>query len=115
MNHLRGMKLAVVGGGVLSLAVSVEAMWRGADVTLYDPKTLKNASAVAAGMLAPAFEAALDPVSVTHFPLLRRARDLWPALLAKLRQGSALDRSGAMFVVREDQLDDAQRAAARLA
>jgi len=33
---------------------------------------------VAAGMLAPAFESALDPSSFGHFALLRTARDLWP-------------------------------------
>ncbi|MEO6340841.1 MAG: FAD-dependent oxidoreductase [Caulobacteraceae bacterium] len=108
------MRLAVVGGGVFGLTIGLEALWRGAEVTLYDPKGPDNASAIAAGMLAPAFEAALDPVSISHFPLLRRSRDLWPALLAKLGQEAALDRSGALFVVDENKLDHAERAATGL-
>jgi glycine oxidase len=71
----------------------------GCAVTVYDPAPQANASAVAAGMIAPVLEAVLDPVGAPHFDLLISARDLWPGLEA--RAGVALDRSGAMAVGRE--------------
>jgi glycine oxidase len=43
-------------------------------------------------MLAPAFEAALDPLSSNHFELLRTARDLWPAFAPV-----EISREGAVF------------------
>lgn len=71
--------VVVAGGGVTGLAVALAAARGGANVRLYDPAPLgDNASGVAAGMLAPAFEAALDPLSADHFELFRTARDLWP-------------------------------------
>jgi glycine oxidase len=47
----------------------------------------------------------LDPASADHFPLLAAARDLWPALAESLDGAApALDRSGALFVPRDDQI-----------
>jgi glycine oxidase len=55
-------------------------------------------------MLAPAFEAALDPVSASHFDLLRAARDAWPETIASLGlPETALDRSGALRVGAADE------------
>src|SRR5215217_4309076 len=73
------------------------ARLNGAQVTVRDPAALgDNASGVAAGMLAPASEAALDPVSADHFELLKTARDLWPALAERV--GFELDQSGAAYL-----------------
>ncbi len=103
---MKGARIAIVGGGVLGLAVGVELARRGAETTLYDPQArLRSASGVAAGMLAPAFEAALDAGSEAHFPLLRAARDLWPAFAERLAPRSPpLDRSGALFVAGQHDL-----------
>ncbi len=75
---------------------------RGAKVSLVDPAAPGgNASSVAAGMLAPAFEAALDPLSGDHFELLKAARDLWPAFAERI--GGRIKRCGAFWVGVEGQ------------
>ncbi len=66
----------VVGAGVLGLCMAAELVRRGHAVTVVDPGGL-NASAVAAGMIAPAMESAVDDLSPEHAALLRRARDAW--------------------------------------
>lgn len=97
---LKGARIAIAGGGVFGLAVAVELAHRGAAVTLYDPQPrIRSASGMAAGMLAPAFEAALDAASQGHFSLLRTARELWPALAERLApKRPVLDLSGALFL-----------------
>jgi glycine oxidase len=106
MTDLKGLRLAIVGDGAVGLTLGVLATHRGARTTLYGrDATVDSASGVAAGMLAPAFEAALDPVSAGHFELLRAARDAWPEMIAALDlPPNALDRSGAL---RADMADDA--------
>ena len=68
--------ILVIGAGVLGLCTAAELVRRGHDVTLVDPGGL-NASAVAAGMIAPAMESAIDDLSADHAALLRRGRDAW--------------------------------------
>lgn len=51
-----GRTLAVVGGGVIGLAVATRASREGWSVTLYDPAVASGASWVAGGMLAPLSE-----------------------------------------------------------
>lgn len=90
-------KIRIAGAGALGLAIALELADAGCKVEVFDPASAaSNASGVAAGMLAPAFETVLDPVSRDHFALLLAARDLWPAL-AK-RAGITLDREGALWV-----------------
>jgi glycine oxidase len=73
-----------------------------------------NASGVAAGMLAPAFEALLDPLAEDHFPLLAVARDFWTDLAQTLPSGGRLiDRTGALYLAADDE--DMRRRAAQLA
>jgi len=100
MIDLKGLTLAIVGGGAVGLTLGVRATQAGARTTLYGlDAVIDSASGVAAGMLAPAFEAALDPVSAGHFELMRAARDAWPDLIAALDLPAAtLDRSGALRV-----------------
>jgi glycine oxidase len=96
MQRLSGIGVTVAGAGALGLTIALELSRAGARVTVCDPAPLgDNASGVAAGMLAPAFEALLDPVSAGHYPLLRAARDLWPDLAASLHL--TLERSGAVL------------------
>ncbi len=99
MSRLAGLRAVVVGAGAVGSTVAFVLQSWGADVTLVDPAALgDNASGVAAGMLAPAFEAVLDPASAGHYPLLKAARDAWPALAEAAGLEPLLDRSGALLV-----------------
>ena len=86
------VKVVIVGGGALGSAAAFALAEAGCEVTVVDPSH-KNASQVAAGMLAPAMEAALDPAAAPHAELLRQARAAWPAFAA--RAGIALSAKGA--------------------
>jgi len=91
----KGAKITVAGAGALGLTTALALADAGAQVTVYDPAGPgDNASGVAAGMLAPIFEAVLDAAAAPHFDLLLAARDLWPALEARI--GVVVDRSGAV-------------------
>ena len=93
----RGPKITVAGAGALGLTTALALADAGAEVTVFDPGApTGGASGVAAGMLAPAFEAVLDAYARPHFDVLTAARDLWPALEA--RAGLSIDRSGAVAV-----------------
>ena len=93
----RKPRITVAGAGALGLTTALALADAGADVTVYDPSPDGgNASAVAAGMLAPVFEAVLDAQTQAHFDLMLAARDLWPAL--ETRIGITVDRAGAMAV-----------------
>ena len=87
--------LVVAGGGAIGLACAVALARSGRSVTLADPAgSGLNASGVAAGMLAPAFEAVLDPASAGRFALFKAGRDAW-------LEGAETDlvtRSGALWV-----------------
>ncbi|MDP2258843.1 MAG: FAD-dependent oxidoreductase [Caulobacter sp.] len=96
MARLTGAKVTVAGAGALGLCIALELARGGAEVSLLDPAAPgDNASGVAAGMLAPAFETALDAASADHGDLLLAARDLWPELAERV--GISLDRSGAAY------------------
>lgn len=88
-----GAEVTVAGAGALGLCIALDLARRGHAVRLCDPAAPgDNASGVAAGMLAPVFEAALDPVSGDHLDLLRAARDAWPGFAPV-----ALDRTGVVW------------------
>src|SRR3978361_884387 len=90
------MKVVVAGAGALGLSIAVELARNGVVVTVADPAALgANASGVAAGMLAPAFESVFDN-RPEHFAKLMEARDLWPAFAAGL--GVRIERAGAVAV-----------------
>jgi glycine oxidase len=96
----------IVGAGVLGLCAAFELRQRGHAVTVVDPGEA-NASRVAAGMVAPAMEAAIDDVSSDKAALFRAGRDLWPAFATA--SGVALARRPA-----EWRGGDAKAIAARL-
>ncbi|MBW8815622.1 MAG: FAD-dependent oxidoreductase [Caulobacterales bacterium] len=95
--------VTVAGAGVLGLASAIALADAGCRVTVCDPGG-PNASSIAAGMLAPVFEAVLDEAVRPHLDLLVAARDLWPGFAA--RTGVALDRSGALAVGEAAWLDE---------
>jgi glycine oxidase len=105
------LRVTVAGAGVLGLTTALALADAGCSVVVVDPGG-PNASSVAAGMIAPVLEAALDPVSRDNFDLLMAARDLWPALAA--RSGIVLDRTGAVAVGRDGWLEDVARRMAGL-
>lgn len=69
--------IVIIGAGVLGLCTAFELQRRGHTVRVIDPGEV-NASLVAAGMVAPAMEAAIDNVSLEQAQLFRAGRDLWP-------------------------------------
>lgn len=73
--------IVIVGAGVLGLCTAFELHRRGRAVMVVDPGEV-NASQVAAGMIAPAMESAIDDVSPDHALLFRAGRDLWPDFAA---------------------------------
>ncbi|MDO1558289.1 FAD-dependent oxidoreductase [Brevundimonas sp. 2R-24] len=87
--------VAVVGAGALGAATAAELAAMGARVLLIDRPGSPNASSVAAGMLAPAFESVLEEATPERAALLKGARDLWPELAA--RTGVELIRDGAAW------------------
>lgn len=76
-------EIVVVGGGVLGLCVAAELTARGHHVRHLDPGG-RNASSVAAGMIAPALESALDGVTPERAALLREAAALWPEFARRM-------------------------------
>jgi len=71
------VEILVIGAGVLGLCTAAELTRRDHQVRVLDPGGV-NASSVAAGMIAPALESAIDAVTPERAALLRRAADLWP-------------------------------------
>lgn len=94
--------VTVAGAGVLGLTTALALADAGCAVTVCDPGG-PNASSIAAGMIAPVFEAVLDASARPHLDLLMAARDLWPGLAQ--RAGVVLERSGAMAVGDETFLE----------
>ncbi|VXB39254.1 FAD-binding oxidoreductase [Brevundimonas sp. G8] len=70
--------IVIVGAGVLGLCTAFELHRRGRAVVVVDPGEV-NASLIAAGMIAPAMESAIDDVAPDYARLFRAGRDLWTA------------------------------------
>ena len=92
---MRGGEIVIAGAGAIGRAVALALARAGHRVTVIDPSSV-NASSVAAGMLAPAFESVFDAGAAGGYPLLAGARDLWPALAADI--GLPLARDGALAI-----------------
>lgn len=75
-------EILIIGAGVLGLCTAAELLRRGHEVTVVDPGGA-NASAIAAGMIAPAFESLADwrasDGQVDRSDMFQAARDQWPA------------------------------------
>lgn len=104
--------MIVAGAGALGLAAALALAEAGCRVGVCDPAQAPNASAVAAGMLAPVFEAVLDVETAGDLDLLLAARNLWPDLA--VRCGVALDRSGTAAVGSEAWLARVEAGLTRL-
>lgn len=100
-------RILIAGGGVVGSTLALALARAGAGVTLADPAPDgQNASAIAAGMLAPAFESVFDGGDAETFARLKHARDLWPEFAASL--GVEIDHTGAMAVGAGVELDEWQ-------
>ena len=108
MTSPTSLPIAVVGAGALGAAAALALARAGGRVILIDESPLgRNASGVAAGMLAPAMESSLDPVSTGRFALLGAARDLWPEFVEGLGP-TGLERCGALLKADAAVVDQAQ-------
>lgn len=87
---LSSPRIAIAGAGIIGLSCALELADRGAIVTLYDPNEPgRGASWAAAGMIAPAFEAAAEPgIHPKLFDLCLESARLWPDFAARLEQES---------------------------
>ena len=87
-------RIAVIGAGMIGLSAAYElAVRRGARVTIFDVRPAgRGASWAAAGMLAPAFEAAAEPgVHPRLFELCLASAALWPEFAGELAARSGVD------------------------
>lgn len=91
------MRVLVRGAGIIGLAVAEELLTRGHSVRVVDPAPCSGASAVAAGMLAPAAEATWAAPGVLDLGL--RSLALWPGYAARL--GVPLPDAGTVLVARD--------------
>ncbi len=92
-NHSKPDRVAVIGAGIIGLATTLELAKRGTGVTLFDRHwPPRGASWAAAGMLAPAFEAAGDVnVHPRLYELCQKSAAMWPAWAEELESATRLD------------------------
>lgn len=86
-------RVAIIGGGIIGLSIAFElAFRRGVRVTLFDTRECgRGASWAAAGMIAPAFEAAAEAgVHPRLFDLCLESAQLWPDFSADIERVSGL-------------------------
>ena len=96
--------IVIAGAGSIGATTAYVLARAGHRVTVLDPATLgDNASGVAAGMLAPAFESLFDPASQGRFALLAAARDHWLPLADEI--GLPLARDGALALGTDADLE----------
>jgi glycine oxidase len=98
--------VAVVGGGIIGLAVAREARARGLSVAVFDRGELgAGASRAAAGMLAPVAEAEFGAAGRRLLELGLASAAMWPRYAAQLAGESGIDpglrRSGTLVVARD--------------
>ncbi len=109
---MSGRCVTVVGGGAVGLAIALELARAGWRVEGVSVGLGASASAVAAGMLAPASEALLDGLDADDAAALLHARRRWDTWAGRL--ALPLDTTGALHLALEPELDVRTAVAARL-
>ncbi len=106
MKPLSGLNLAVAGAGVFGLAIASSCVEQGADVQIFEPRAFGvNASGVAAGMLAPAFEALLDQTPAERYGPFQQAYAAWLAFAGNVLKDMPSDlTSGTVYVGSVDEV-----------
>lgn len=110
--------VAVIGGGIIGLAVAWRARQRGLSVTVLERgRAGEGASSVAAGMLAPVAEVEFGEHGRRLLELGLRSARMWPAFAAEVQAASgvevALTQTGTLMVARDD--DEARELERQLA
>lgn len=110
MTRLGQQTIVIAGAGSIGATCALELARLGYAVTVIDPAPLgQNTSGMAAGMLAPTFEAVLDNAGLEVFELYLASMRAWTPLLAALGlAASDAPPSGAVWVG-----DDPEAMAAR--
>lgn len=99
----------LVGAGIIGLTTALELIRQGAsarDIAIVDPSPISGASWVAGGMLAPVAEVQYGQEEL--YPLMVRAADLWPELVAYVHARTDLPtgfREESTLVVAADRAD----------
>jgi glycine oxidase len=107
-NHIDSpVDVAIVGGGVIGLAVAWRARTKGLSVTVLERGEVgRGTSYVAAGMLAPVAEVEFGEAGQAALELGLRSAALWPGFAAELeRCGDAelgLRRTGTLVLARDE-------------
>ncbi|MEV0896369.1 glycine oxidase ThiO [Actinoplanes sp. NPDC049802] len=104
------MSIAIVGGGIIGLAIAHELRRRGADCTVYDASTPESEGAwhVSGGMIAAGRESAFEHPQLAG--LLAASSGLWPEFAAALGPGIGYDEAGSLGVaLTADDVAVAQR------
>jgi glycine oxidase len=105
--HTASPDVAIVGGGVIGLAVAWRARERGMSVTVIErDATGRGTSHVAAGMLAPVVEVEFGEAGRRVLELGLRSAGMWPAFASELEAAGGtevgLRRTGTLVVARDD-------------
>ena len=93
---VNSLDVVVIGAGVTGLAIALEAQQKGRRVLLLDEAAEHQASAAAAGMIAPLLEALTDAPAAHHLDRLADAARLWPSFAD--RHGLVLNRRGGLWL-----------------
>ena len=99
--------MIVIGGGIIGLAVALDARESGMSVTVLERERIgSGASSVAAGMLAPVAEADFGDAAALMLQLGLRSAQAWPEFAARIEQASGEEvgyrRAGTLMVARDD-------------
>jgi glycine oxidase len=118
MHDTQRVDVAIVGGGIIGMAIAWRARERGMSVTLLERDAPGRAtSRVAAGMLAPVIEAEFGHAGRCLLELGLRSAQLWPTFALELEActgvGVGLTRSGTLLLARDE--DDARELERQLA
>ena len=115
-NHIDSpVDVAIVGGGVIGLAVAWRARAKGLSVTVIERGELgRGTSYVAAGMLAPVAEVEFGEAGRAALDLGLRSAELWPNFAVELERASGADvglrRTGTLVLARdEDEARELER------
>ncbi|HTA33342.1 MAG TPA: glycine oxidase ThiO [Solirubrobacteraceae bacterium] len=111
MSDIRQVDVAIVGGGIIGMAIAWRARQRGMSVTVLERDVLgRGTSRVAAGMLAPVVEVEFGDAGRRMLELGLRSAHLWPAFASELEascgRSVGLMRTGTLLLARD--ADDAR-------
>jgi glycine oxidase len=105
---MSGPRVAIVGGGIIGLAIGWRLRQRGVDDVVVLDGGEPGAWHVAAGMLAPGGESAFEQPALAR--LLEESNERWPAFAAELGVDVGYDATGTLgLAMTADDLADAAR------